>query len=102
MNPLQQVVERKRLAARHHDLAVEQKLGGLQFKGGLDQFGKIAGQVFAGLGTELDLAVVAGKQAAEAIPFRLILPFFALRDGIDRARFHRGKLGGFRQGFWTR
>ncbi len=47
MNPLQQVVKRERLAARHHDLAVEQKFGGFQFKGGVDQFGEIAGKVFA-------------------------------------------------------
>ena len=58
------------------------------FKGGAHQFGKIAGEILAGLGTEVDLLALAGQQATKAIPFRLVLPFGPARDRIDRACLH--------------
>src|SRR6266404_6053197 len=89
MNPLQQIVERKRLAMEYDDFAVEPVYGCLQFERGADQLGKVAGEVFARLRAEIDLAALAGQQAAEAVPFRLILPFGAARNGIGGTRLHR-------------
>ena len=52
-------------------------------------FRKIASQIptrFRGHGDRLAVPL---KQAAEAIPFRFVLPLLANRDRIDRARLHR-------------
>jgi len=63
MNPLQQFVERKRLAVRHDDFAVEQELARRQFQRGVDQFWKVARQVFARLRAEIYLVAAAVEQA---------------------------------------
>ena len=46
----------------------------LSARDGRDELGKIARQRLAGFRLQLDLAAVAEHQAAEAVPFRLVLP----------------------------
>ena len=94
VNPLQQIVERKRLAARHHDFAVEQEIGRLQSSRGIDQLGEVAGEVLARFRAQLDLVASAGEQAAEAVPLRLVLPLASARNRIDGTRLHRRRRRG--------
>jgi hypothetical protein len=68
---------------RRGESAVEDERGRFQPQCGLDQFGKVAGEIFAGLGAEIDRVAPAGEQAAEAVPFRLILPLGAAGYRID-------------------
>ncbi len=89
MDALQQGVEGERAVERDDDLAVEHEGLGLDAKNGLDQLGIIAGQRLARLRLQLDLVVIAKHQATKAVPFRLVLPFVAGRDLVDRQSFHR-------------
>src|SRR4029078_4553971 len=95
LDSVQEVVERKGLAARHHDFGIENERCRLQSQRGVDQFGKIAREIFAGFGTESYLSAVARNNAAEAVPFWFILPFAAARNRIDRMGFHRCRYGSF-------
>jgi hypothetical protein len=93
MDALEQGVERERPAVRHDDLAVEHEALGAQRLGGGDDLGEIAGERLAGFRLQLDLGAVAEHQAAEAVPFRLVLPLRPGRDLVDRERLHRRKRG---------
>ena len=93
VNALQQRVEGKPLAMRHDDLAVEREAIRLQLQRCGDDLGEIAREVFAGFRAQVNAAAVARQQAAEAIPFRLVLPLLAARDRVDRPRLHRHEGG---------
>ena len=47
VNPLQQIVERERLAVRHDDFAIEHERGYIQLERSFGQFGKVTREVFA-------------------------------------------------------
>jgi len=66
------------------------------FARGLGEFGKIPGEVFARFRAQVDLAALAGQQAAKTVPFRLVLPIRPARDRVHGARFHRRWRRGFR------
>ena len=55
---------------------------------GFDELGEIARQRLAGFRLQLDLVAVAEDEAAEAVPFRLVLPFVAGGNLVHRFGFH--------------
>ena len=89
MDPLQQGIERKRPIDRNDDLPIEDECRGLDAAYRVDQLREIARQRLARFRLQLDLVAVAEDEAAEAIPFRLVLPFLPGRDVVDRQGFHR-------------
>src|SRR5262245_10530443 len=91
MDALQQRVEGKPAIVGTDNLAIEDELRRLQCADGLDKLRVIARQRLTGLRLQLDLVAVAEREAAEAVPFRLVLPFRSDRDLIDRQRLHGRK-----------
>ena len=89
VDALQQGIERKRAIGRYDDLAVEDECRGPDGPHRLDQLRKIARQRLARFRLEFNLVAVAKDEAAEAVPFRLVLPFLPGRDFVDRQGFHR-------------
>ena len=83
MDALQQRVEREGLALRHDDLAVEHEAFCPQRPRGGDDFRKIAGERLAGFRLQLDPRAIAEDQAAEPVPFRLVVPVGPGRDLLD-------------------
>src|SRR3954462_15687835 len=79
------------------NLANQNKLVWFELGKSFNQFQKIAGHGLPGFGLELDLLSIAKDQAAEAIPLRLVLPTFTLRDNFDQASFHGWKRSRERQ-----
>ena len=91
MDALQQVVERKCAAGRHHDFAVEYERLRLELARRLDDLREVARERLAGLGLQLDLIAVAKHQTAKAVPLRLVLPLAAMRHFVHGQSFHRRK-----------
>ena len=89
VNTLQQVVERKSPSLWHDNFTVEHETLRLQRSNRRNQFRKIAGERLAGFRLQFDLSVVAKYQAAEAVPFRLVLPVLALWNLVHGQGFHR-------------
>jgi hypothetical protein len=93
MNALEQRIEREGPAFGHHDLAVEHEVPRLEAPYRLDHLGEIAHQRFAGFRLQRDNVAPPKRQAAKAVPFRLVLPFGAEGDFIDRQRLHGREWG---------
>jgi hypothetical protein len=101
VDSLEQRVEGKRAVHRHHDLAVEDEALGFELRDRFDDLGKVAGERLAGFRLQLDLFAIAKDQAAEAVPFRLVLPFGTGRHRIDGKGFHRRERGTQREAHRT-
>jgi hypothetical protein len=97
MDAHQQLLEVELLACRHHDFAVEHEPRGSHAGESLHHLREVPGQRLAGLRLQLDGRPVAKREAAESVPFRLVLPLGALRDLACRQRFHRKEGRGERQ-----
>src|SRR5690349_5617507 len=91
MYALQQIVERGILANQHDELAVQYEALGLELMRGGGDLGKIPRQRALRLGLQLDLIAIAKQQAAEAIPFWLVLPLRPDGHFIDERRLHRSE-----------
>ena len=83
VDALEQCIERESPVLRDHELAIHDKVVGLHLQEGFDNFGKIAGQRSPRLRLQIDSPFLTKCQAAEAIPFWLILPAISRRDVVD-------------------
>ena len=93
MNAHQQLVERQHVAFRHDELAVENRPRRFERKQRLDDLRKIAIERLSRLRAKLDARAIPERQAAEAIPFGLVLPLRAFGKARDELRFHCGVIG---------
>ena len=99
MYALQQIVERSILANQHDEFAIKHKSFRLELMRGCDDLGKIPRQRAFRLGLQFDVIAVAKQQAAEAIPFWLVLPLRSDGHFLDERRLHRGERRMDRQRF---
>src|SRR5947209_10791341 len=86
-------VEGQYAADRDDELAVDHEPLRRHLPHRLDYLGEVTPQRPARLGHERHLVPVAEGEAAEAVPFGLELPAFALRQRVDQLRLHRRKSG---------
>src|SRR4029077_20620230 len=84
-----QFIERKCIANRNHQFAVENELLLWQLRHVLDDIWKITRQRLAVLGLQKNLFPIAKHETAKPIPFRFILPLVTSRNFFDQTRFHR-------------
>jgi hypothetical protein len=91
MYALQQIVKGSILPDQYDQLAVQHEVGGLELMRGGGDLRKIPRQRALSLGLQLDMIAVPKQQAAEAIPFWLVLPLRPDGHLIDERRFHRGE-----------
>ena len=87
MYALQKVVERKLSFDGNDDLAVQDEALRFQTQRACYDLRKISLQILAALGSESDFSAVPRKDAAEAVPFWLVLPLRSHRDIVDGTRF---------------
>jgi hypothetical protein len=88
MDSLQEVVERKSAFDRNDDFTIQDKGFLTQRQRGSEHLRKIAAQILTRFRPHRHGVGISRQQATKAIPFRLVLPFFADRDSIDRSRLH--------------
>src|SRR6185437_10372262 len=88
MDALQKIVERKLHAYGNDQLPVQREAPFCKVHGSPSDFRKIAGEISPSLGLQPHAVFGPDQQAAEAIPFRLILPLGSIRQGVDRASLH--------------
>src|SRR5262249_36843432 len=91
MNALQELIEIEPAMHGHGQLAVEHELPRFQATQGRHHFRKVAGKRLLSLGLQIDAFVVTKGQAAETVPFWLILPARASRDRLNRQCLHGSK-----------
>src|SRR5258708_1159665 len=97
MNALKQSVEIGVLAVVQNQLAVEDEfLCRDRFQGGHD-FRKIAVEPLTRFRHHHDLRAVAKREATEAVPLGLVLPFAAFRNRGSRRCFHGKSFSGRRK-----
>ena len=91
MDALQQRVEVETVAVRrrHHDLAIDHALVCQRRLQRLDQLGEVPGERPLVAARELDTVAVAEHDAAEAVPFRLVVPSVADGNLVSGLRQHR-------------
>jgi hypothetical protein len=89
MQPHLQRIEGEAVADRNRQLAVQDEIVGRQRGESGDHLGEIAVQHLAGLGKELDVALLLDSKAPKAVPFGLERPARIGRERIDQQRFHR-------------
>ena len=95
MKPHLQRVERGTVLDLHYDFTVDDEFGCRKRTQGRHQFGKIATERFAGFCPEVDSLAALEADAAEAIPFRFVLPETVFsRQRLRRACLHRLRVQG--------
>src|SRR3982751_6715386 len=75
----------------YDDLAIEHKLLCRNVLKGLDHLREVTPERLTSFRLQQHLLSFAERQAAEAVPFRLVEPAFVLRNLFDRLRLHRRK-----------
>ena len=88
MDALLQRIKGKRARERHHQLAVEHEPLCRQMRQRVGDLGEVSPQRLARLRLQRDLAAVAKRQTAEAVPLGLVLPLRAAGDVGDCPHLH--------------
>jgi len=89
MDAHEQLVERQRIAFGNHELAVEDEARGRQLGDRGDDLGEIALERLPALRPQMHVRRVLEREAAESVPFGLVLPRVPLGQRGDRFRLHR-------------
>src|SRR5688500_8775812 len=98
MDALEQIVEREGSVDRNHDFAIDHESSRTDLAHDLDDVGEIARERLSRLRNEIDAISITKHEAAESIPFRLVLPLTSRRKLVDEKRLHGRVRAGQREG----
>ena len=79
-----ELIERQRAVHFDDQFAIDDELLRIDRGDCLDNIGEVTRQRLTGLRLQINIAAIAKRDAAKAVPLRLVLPLVASRNFIDR------------------